>query len=501
MVVVLAGGYGRHSWRYTARYVLWLASRREIEPAAEDDLALKRFRRLGSDLRYAETVDDGLPFSLSRGGRRRPVPGLAPPARFLGLYSRHGVELLLERSGCSLADPREGLPLALVDLDVRRRRPARPCASRASRTPRAAGRAARRAQPQRDPGHGRDRGRVAAAAEPAGGLLRRGGRGCPDSSTPASGSLRRLHGLAGGRVRDPRPRRRVLRGRALPHRRAEPPARAAAPPRRRGAAARPAAGARAWRCRSRGDRGRARAGSSTRTPADAASGRRSPRCCRSPSACGALVTGPEYEVGGGAAEHSRSACCPDRARPRGPPAARPQHEVEWCRRPVPMPRLEGAPMPARSQHFASRLRRSPGQLARGRRRRARSGPRPDATAPADLRPPATSCVVISVDQMRADYLSRFRPSSRRASSGSPSAGRSSRTRATATPAPRPAPGTRSCSPAARPRSSGIVGNKWYDRALRRRVYVVDDETVRVLGRRRPHLLARALRRRSRSATC
>ena len=32
-----------------------------------------------------------------------------------------------------------------------------------------------------------------------------------------------------------------------------------------------------------------------------------------------------------------------------------------------------------------------------------------------------------------------------------------------------------------PRSSGIVGNSWYDRTLRRRVNVVEDATVRVLG--------------------
>ena len=34
-----------------------------------------------------------------------------------------------------------------------------------------------------------------------------------------------------------------------------------------------------------------------------------------------------------------------------------------------------------------------------------------------------------------------------------------------------------------PRSSGIVGNTWYDRTLKQRVNVVDDPTVRVLGGR------------------
>ncbi|MGE5127935.1 MAG: histone deacetylase, partial [Betaproteobacteria bacterium] len=79
MAVVLAGGYGRHAWRYTARYLLWLASGRELEPAAEEALALERFRRLGSDLRYAETVDDGLPFSLSEEDVAGLIPGLERP--------------------------------------------------------------------------------------------------------------------------------------------------------------------------------------------------------------------------------------------------------------------------------------------------------------------------------------------------------------------------------------------------------------------------------------
>jgi acetoin utilization deacetylase AcuC-like enzyme len=98
-VVVLAGGYGRHAWRYTARYLLWLASGREIEPAAEEALVLKRFRRLGSELRYAESADDELPFSLSEEDIAGLMPGMRQTARFLGYFSRHGVELLLERGG------------------------------------------------------------------------------------------------------------------------------------------------------------------------------------------------------------------------------------------------------------------------------------------------------------------------------------------------------------------------------------------------------------------
>jgi acetoin utilization deacetylase AcuC-like enzyme len=119
MVVVLAGGYGRHAWRYSARYLLWLASGREIEPIEEDQLALRRFRRLGSDLRYAEAIDDGLPFTLSEEDLGGIMPGTVGPSRFLGYFSRHGVELLLERAGVLPQLRARGFRTLRLDLDAR----------------------------------------------------------------------------------------------------------------------------------------------------------------------------------------------------------------------------------------------------------------------------------------------------------------------------------------------------------------------------------------------
>jgi acetoin utilization deacetylase AcuC-like enzyme len=119
MVVLLAGGYGRHAWRYTARYLLWLASGREIEPVEEDQLALRRFRRLGHDLRYAESIDDGLPFTLGEEDLVGLMPGVVGPFRFLGYFSRHGVELLLERSGILAQLRARGFRTLRVDLDAR----------------------------------------------------------------------------------------------------------------------------------------------------------------------------------------------------------------------------------------------------------------------------------------------------------------------------------------------------------------------------------------------
>ena len=119
MVVLLAGGYGRHAWRYSARFLLWLASGRALEPIEEEELALRRFRRLGRDLRYAEAVDDGLPFSLNEEDLAALMPGLERKTRFLGYFSHHGVELLLERAGVLAQLRSRGFRNLRVELDGR----------------------------------------------------------------------------------------------------------------------------------------------------------------------------------------------------------------------------------------------------------------------------------------------------------------------------------------------------------------------------------------------
>jgi acetoin utilization deacetylase AcuC-like enzyme len=119
LVVTLAGGYGRRAWRYTARYLLWLASGREIEPVEEDALALKRSRRLSRDLRSAESADDGLAFSLTDEDLAVLVPGAPRSTRFLGYFSRNGVELLLERAGVLAQLRAKGFRTLRVELDGR----------------------------------------------------------------------------------------------------------------------------------------------------------------------------------------------------------------------------------------------------------------------------------------------------------------------------------------------------------------------------------------------
>jgi predicted AlkP superfamily pyrophosphatase or phosphodiesterase len=103
---------------------------------------------------------------------------------------------------------------------------------------------------------------------------------------------------------------------------------------------------------------------------------------------------------------------------------------------------------------------------------------PLASAP-PLRPRLV--VFVSVDQMRADYLARFRPlfkSGLKAIAEQGAVFTNARYRHACTET---GPGHSVLLSGRSPRSSGIVGNTWYDRTLRERVNVVSDPTVRVLG--------------------
>jgi predicted AlkP superfamily pyrophosphatase or phosphodiesterase len=91
---------------------------------------------------------------------------------------------------------------------------------------------------------------------------------------------------------------------------------------------------------------------------------------------------------------------------------------------------------------------------------------------------------IVVDQMRADYLERFRPLftaglKRLVDEGAWFTNARYRHACTET-----GPGHSVLLSGRSPRSSGIVGNQWYDRTLRRRVNVVDDPAVRLVGSER-----------------
>jgi predicted AlkP superfamily pyrophosphatase or phosphodiesterase len=104
------------------------------------------------------------------------------------------------------------------------------------------------------------------------------------------------------------------------------------------------------------------------------------------------------------------------------------------------------------------------------------------TAPVPTTTPRPRLVVfVSVDQMRADYLERFRPlftSGLKALAERGAVFTNARYRHACTET---GPGHSVLLSGRSPRSSGIVGNSWYDRTLGTRVNVVADPTVRVLG--------------------
>lgn len=122
LVILPGGGYGPLAWRYSARFFAWLLSGRVIEPPDDMDILLRRFRTVArtftEDLltrepRAAPADDWGLTEAdlagLSRGTTRA--------TRILGYYSKHGIELLLERLGLFAKIRALGYQHLVLDVD------------------------------------------------------------------------------------------------------------------------------------------------------------------------------------------------------------------------------------------------------------------------------------------------------------------------------------------------------------------------------------------------
>ena len=119
LVVLLAGGYGTRSWTHSARYLLWLASGREMDPPHEATLTLKRYRRLGDALAPRPTKrDDDLLFSFDASDLAGIDPGLRGAPRYLGALTRAEIELHLERLGVLDRLRMRGFRRLRVDLDA-----------------------------------------------------------------------------------------------------------------------------------------------------------------------------------------------------------------------------------------------------------------------------------------------------------------------------------------------------------------------------------------------
>jgi acetoin utilization deacetylase AcuC-like enzyme len=118
LAVVIAGGYGPEAWRYTARFFGEILAGRPVEPPTTEDLTVAR-------IRYLSRVIE--PFSLTGGedawiteddvgelfGREA-----RSSSRFLGFYTRHGLELALERYGTFARLEALGFRGPIVDFDL-----------------------------------------------------------------------------------------------------------------------------------------------------------------------------------------------------------------------------------------------------------------------------------------------------------------------------------------------------------------------------------------------
>lgn len=121
VVVVLGGGYGDNSWKYTARLTSWLLSGRPLEPPANEEQVLRRFRRIRETLDTTDLTSepDIYSWQLTDEDLVGIMPGAPRETRFLGYFSKHGVELLLERLGILDQLRLRGYkyPTVAVDLD------------------------------------------------------------------------------------------------------------------------------------------------------------------------------------------------------------------------------------------------------------------------------------------------------------------------------------------------------------------------------------------------
>jgi acetoin utilization deacetylase AcuC-like enzyme len=101
LAIVLGGGYGDQAWRYTARFLAWVTSGRPVEPPENEELTLMRLRRVREELDPAALTSEPGDFSwrLTEEDLAGILPGVEPKLRFLGYFSTHGVELVMERFG------------------------------------------------------------------------------------------------------------------------------------------------------------------------------------------------------------------------------------------------------------------------------------------------------------------------------------------------------------------------------------------------------------------
>jgi acetoin utilization deacetylase AcuC-like enzyme len=111
IAIVLAGGYGRGTWRYSARFLSWLAGGTPVEPPDDLELTVRRYRR--ASLPREDAAGD---WGLTQEDLFAVVPGAGPGTRVLGTFSRHAIEVSLEEVGILDLVRARGYPNPSVEI-------------------------------------------------------------------------------------------------------------------------------------------------------------------------------------------------------------------------------------------------------------------------------------------------------------------------------------------------------------------------------------------------
>ena len=132
LAVVLGGGYGPQAWTYSARFFSWLLAGRAVEPPSLEELTLAAWRGWARRLDPRELTRDA-----GEGGERGAagsggdaddwgltaedlagLGGVPARSRFLGYYSRQGIELALQRAGLDERLRQLGFHHPVLELDL-----------------------------------------------------------------------------------------------------------------------------------------------------------------------------------------------------------------------------------------------------------------------------------------------------------------------------------------------------------------------------------------------
>ncbi|MDX2474418.1 MAG: histone deacetylase [Candidatus Krumholzibacteria bacterium] len=130
-VILLAGGYGPTAWRHGAAFFSWLlAGESRLDIPLEMELPVDHYRRLARHMKHpgllprekTPAAQEGDSWGLTEADLGGAVPGASVGGHgaglFLGLYSRHGLELLLEEAGLMIRLRERGLAGLNLELDL-----------------------------------------------------------------------------------------------------------------------------------------------------------------------------------------------------------------------------------------------------------------------------------------------------------------------------------------------------------------------------------------------